>query len=42
MQVEREALMKQQASLRSMSRIGIGAAIAAENPALLKLLNDMR
>ena len=41
-QVEKEASRHEQASLQLMARRGLGAALAAKDPALLKRLNDMR
>ena len=42
MQVEKEAIRHEQASLQLMSSLGLGAVLAAKDPALLKRLNDMR
>jgi len=42
LQVEKEASLNEKASLQLMASRGLGAVLAAKDPALLKRLNDMR
>ena len=42
LQVEKEAIRHEKASLQMMRNRSLGAALAQQDPALLKRLNDMR